>query len=225
MAVHFWRDEPGILAGQDLQAGGTWLGVTLSGRLAAITNYRDPTERKDFAPSRGHLVRNFLAGDDSPADFAARLTQEGDRYRGFNMLMGDRESLWYYGNRGGPAQAVTPGVHGLSNHLLNTPWPKVRKSRRLVQGLRSRKAGLLTDTLFAALADSETAADDELPDTGVGIDNERWLSPLFITGARYGTRCSSVLLIDDKGSVSFSERRYLQSGPATTEARHQFRLD
>src|SRR5258706_6908216 len=127
----WWDDAPDILAGRDLEAGGTWLGVTRAGRFAAITNFRDPSDRKSTAPSRGQLVADFLRGDDAPRDYLAALAAKAARYNGFNLLLADDKSMCYFGSREGEIIDVAPGIHGLSNHLLDEPWPKVKMESRL----------------------------------------------------------------------------------------------
>ena len=194
-AAHWWPDQPEVLAGRDLLAGGTWMGVTRSGRFAALTNYRDPQRQRDDAPSRGALVSDFLSGSLSADTYLTQIRQQASTYNGFNLLVGDREALFCYSNVDDQIHALQPGLHGISNELLDSPWPK------LVRGKVAVGSALpdLPDAsrLFAALADSAVVADDELPDTGVGIEWERLLSPAFIQSANYGTRCSTVLLMGD----------------------------
>ncbi len=127
--AHWWPDHPQILAGRDLQAGGTWLGITREGRFAAVTNFRDPSDKRSTARSRGTLVTEFLLGGDSPARFLSNLSARAHEYNGFNLILGDAASLFYYGSREGEPRAIEPGVHGLSNHLLDEPWPKVVRGR------------------------------------------------------------------------------------------------
>ncbi len=212
--LDFWKDDPDILAGRDLSAGGTWMGVTRAGRFAALTNYRDPANIRPDAPSRGDLVTGFLKTTDSPAGYLSKLTETGRRYNGFNLLAGDADHLYHYSNRGGPPAPVPPGVHGLSNRLLNTPWPKVRR------GVAALDACLQSDridpeALFAILMDRHRPADNKLPETGVGLEWERRLSTIFIDSPGYGTRCASVLMIDGDGRVTFIERGFAP-GPGET---------
>lgn len=225
--LHWWDDEPalpdsehshvvqreyspsamartGILAGRDLKDGGTWMGVTASGRFAALTNFRDPRNVKPGAPSRGMLVREFLEGNSSPCEYSQALAERMNEFNGFNLLVANREELWWVSNRGGAPMALGPGVHGLSNGLLNEPWPKVARAKsRLSAALEH---GMTEARLWALLADDAAAADDELPDTGVGIDWERRLSPALIRGNDYGTRSSAILSLAVDGSIRFSER-------------------
>jgi len=186
--AHWWDDHPAILAGRDLQAGGTWMGVTRARRFAAVTNFRDPSDRRSTALSRGALVTEFLRGEDPPEAYLARLAARASLYNGFNLLVGDAGSLFYFGSREGEVRAVEPGVHALSNHLLDEPWPKVRRARA---GMREALGD--DEALFTLLSDATPAPDESLPATGVGIARERQLSPILITGADYGTRASTVL--------------------------------
>jgi len=202
--AHFWPDHPQLLAGRDLSAGGTWMGVTRAGRFAAVTNFRDPADKRSTARSRGGVVTEFLLGNETPGAFIAALAAHAHEYNGFNLLASDGDSLWYYGSREGVARAIEPGVHALSNHLLDTPWPKVQRSRRAMEAaLQEDDPG---KRLFAALADDGSAPDDSLPATGVGIEWERRLSAALITGADYGTRSSTVMTLNSLGAVRFEER-------------------
>lgn len=206
--ARFWPETPHVLAGRDLAAGGTWLGVTRSGRFAALTNYRDPAAPTGER-SRGLLVSLFLQGDVSPMDYAGSVAAEGQHYGGFNLLLGDREELVIVSNRGTAPTRLLPGVHGLSNHLLDTPWPKVVRAKA---GLQAQLAAPEADALMALLGNHEMAADAELPETGVGQAMERLLSPLFIHSPQYGTRASTVLLLGAT-RVDFTEQTFDQNGP------------
>lgn len=185
----FWDAHPQVLAGRDLQGGGSWLGVTRQGRFAALTNYRDPRLRPGTR-TRGELVGDFLTGRQSAADMARAVAERGGDYGGFNLLLGDADSLWIIGHDQ-PPLAVSPGWHGLSNARLDTPWPKLS---RLVS--RTRQLDRPDpDQALALLADTAPAEDDMLPDTGVGLDMERLLSPVCIRTPAYGTRNSTWLRI------------------------------
>jgi uncharacterized protein with NRDE domain len=221
-AARFWDDAPEVLAGRDLTRGGTWLGVTRGGRFAAVTNYRDPRALMPDAPSRGHLVADFLRGSESPARYLARVAEAGARFNGFNLLAGDAGSLHYYSNRGGAPRRLAPGVYGLSNHLLDTSWPKVEAGKRALAALVTAGGELEIEGLFRVLSDREPAEDSRLPDTGVGLEAERMLSPLFITGPRYGTRCSTVILAGRDRRVEFVERTFVPGAALWEEARHEF---
>ena len=201
--AHWWPDHPDLLAGRDLEAGGTWMGITRGGRFAAVTNFRDPSERRTSARSRGTLVSEFLLGKDSPSDYLSRLAPTAGEYNGFNLVLGDGSTLWYYSSREDKAREIEPGVHGLSNNLLNEPWPKVVKGRaKMREALREDNP---VPQLFELLADRSFVDDSQLPRTGVGVDWERRLAMALITGADYGTRSSTVLTVDAKGTSRFEE--------------------
>jgi uncharacterized protein with NRDE domain len=218
----FWPDRPHLLAGRDLEQGGTWLGFTRDGRFAALTNFRDPRTKRDGAPSRGALVTEFLAGDHPPLAYAARLVDAAGAYNGFNLLAGAPDALAYVSSREARAVEVDPGVHGLSNGVLDEPWPKVRKGRDRLAALLSRDFD--TEDLFALLKDQSIAPDAELPDTGVSRDWERLLSAMHIVADGYGTRCATVLLVGRDGEVAFLERTFDMGGNAIGDVVHRFPL-
>ncbi len=218
--ARWWDGEPGLLAGHDLQAGGTWMGVTRTGRFAAVTNFRDPAERRSTAVSRGGLVTGYLRGTQSPQAFLAALAARASDYNGFNLILGDGASLWYFGSREGNARAIEPGVHALSNHLLDEPWPKVVKGREAMQAALHDTDPALQ--LFETLSDVEMPADESLPETGVGVAWERRLSNTLITGADYGTRCSTVVEFDARGGATFEERTRGADGSVTGSVRYAF---
>ncbi|MGH9901093.1 MAG: NRDE family protein [Pyrinomonadaceae bacterium] len=221
----FWEDAPEVLAGRDLGQGGTWLGVTRSGRLAAVTNFRDPSAKKEAAPSRGKLVSDFLRLRESSAEYLEKLRADAALYNGFNLVVGDGRGLSYFSNTTNEARALTPGVYGLSNHLLDTPWPKVEQGKRALEEiLRGRERNLI-EGVFAVLADRAAADDRHLPDTGVGLEIERMLSPLFITSPVYGTRASTVVLIDRREKVTFVERSFGADTAGGSESAFEFRID
>ena len=205
----FWDDGTGILAGRDLKNHGTWLGVTRTGRIAAITNYRDPKSLKENAPSRGLLVSSFLAGKTSPINYLEDLQKIGHRYNGFNLLAGDYSGLYYYSNRGNRIQQIEPGLYGLSNHLLDTPWPKVEKGKADFKALLDTKKDINLENIYDLLQDRSYPPDDRLPDTGVGLEAERLLAPLFIANSVYGTRSSSIVLMERTGKVIFAEKTFI----------------
>jgi uncharacterized protein with NRDE domain len=221
----FRDDSPQILAGRDLKEGGTWLGLTRTGRIAAITNYRNPrSERKD-APSRGGLVSGFLAGSMSVEEYLAFLNREGAAYNGFNLIFGDKQRLCWFSNRGGEPQFLQPGIHGLSNHLLDTPWPKVSRGKEDLERIVAEGKNIEPDALFSILADRTIPPDNLLPNTGVGIELERILSSRFISAPAYGTRSSTVILISLEGGVNFIEKTYNGQPGETKSATFQFRIE
>ena len=210
--LDYWADYPDVLAGRDLKGSGTWLGVTQSGRIAAITNYRDPAAHMQNAPSRGILTRNYLTTNSPLQSYLKEVSKMGNTYNGFNLIVGDSSGLFYYSNRATPVHKLKPGLYGISNHLLDTSWPKVKKGKIRLQGQLNGKEGIDLEKIFEILSDSSLPPDDELPDTGVGLHRERILSPLFIISPDYGTRSSSVVLIDRSGQVTFRERTFVNAG-------------
>lgn len=217
----FWEDEPNILAGRDLLQMGTWFGVTKQGRFAALTNFRDPAHMGVGKVSRGAIVRNYLAGNASSREFLESLHEEKDDYTGFNLLVGNPDELFYYSNIQGEIIEIPAGTHGLSNHLLNTPWPKVITGKNNLKTYVMGQEKVDVDALFTILSDEEIAADADLPETGVGLDLERKLSPLFIKTPDYGTRSSAVLLVDHNNHITFAERTY-ELGELTREKTFEF---
>lgn len=222
-SADFWPDHPQVLAGRDLEGGGTWMGITRSGRFAALTNYREPaTQRKD-APSRGLLVADFLTGDETIDACLDRVAPEAGRYNGFNLLLGDRERLVWFSNVSGERRELPPGVYGVSNHLLDSPWPKVGAGKA---ALAAALAALPDDAaLFELLRDDTVHPDDALPRTGVSLDWERLLSAAFVKAPGYGTRSSTVLCIDGGGRAKFDEQTWLEGGVAGGRAGHAFALE
>lgn len=212
--LHFWDDHEGILAGRDLEQGGTWMGVTRSGRIAAITNFRDPKRVKTNAPSRGGLVTGFLTGSLPPQAYLQQIQATANQYNGFNLIVGDRNGLYYYSNFGEGIQALPPGVHGLSNHQLNTPWPKVQRGKEAFTRITAQDGDPDQEALFSLLQNQTPAPDEQLPDTGVELAWERMLSPIFITSPDYGTRCSSVVMIRADGHIRFWERTWKKALPS-----------
>jgi uncharacterized protein with NRDE domain len=204
----FWADAPSVLAGRDLKAGGTWLGIDRQGRLAAVTNYRQG-EREPPAPrSRGRLVSEFLTEDTGAREHIERVHSEANLYNGFNLIAGDAGGFYYFSNREGRVRSLHPGVYGLSNHLLDTPWPKVAASKSAFGALLRKGAAELTAGLFALLSDRNRPADALLPSTGVGPEWERLLSSAFIASDNYGTRSSTVVLVGRSGGIVFVERNF-----------------
>lgn len=214
-SADYWADAPQVLAGRDLVAKGTWLGITTSGRFAAVTNVREPLVQAKQAGvklrSRGDLTREFLTGECPAEDFLNTLAPTADEYAGFNLLVGefseDNNALYYLSNRREGVQRLTAGVYGLSNHLLDSAWPKVDDGKQqlanAIEAASSPKHQVIRDCLENPLR----AADKRLPDTGVGYEREKALSSAFITLGDYGTRASTVLKVD-QGLVSFSEQNY-----------------
>ncbi len=204
-----WRGD--IFCGIDLTAGGTWLGIHRNGRFAVVTNYREPvTDRQPGERSRGLLPSAFLESTASPEQFARELADEQHHYGAFNLLVGTPHSLWYLGNRGAPPQPVQPGIHGLSNGLMDDPWPKVKRAQRHLEDA-IRQGGTLAQ-LLAVVDDRHQPADDELPDTGVGLDLERLVAPVFIHSPTYGTRASSAVILDKENGPLMQEQNWHPDG-------------
>ena len=225
LPAHWWADTPGVLAGRDLAASGTWLGVASRGRFAAITNYRRPCAYLAGAPSRGELVSGFLAGDESAPEYLGRILQEGPRYNGFSLLAMDGDTLAFASNRSPGVVRLDPGVYGLSNHLLDTPWPKVTDGKRELERLLDEPEVRIPD-LMALLAAGESRS-DEAPGADIGSDLGRmqWRSSRFILGSDYGTRTSTVVLLDAGGAGVFVERSFDASGAAVGDAAFELELD
>jgi uncharacterized protein with NRDE domain len=201
--AEWWPDHPQILAGRDLKAGGTWLGVTRTGRFAALTNYRDPEQRRADAPSRGGLVTSLLESGASVAEGLTYLRSVGAAYNGFNLIFSDGERLGIYESVPGSARELEPGIYGLSNHLLDTPWPKVQNAKSRLKAALSDPTD--TASLLALLRDDRPASDAQLPRTGVRLEWERLLSSAFVRAPDYGTRCSTIIRIDARGRAYFDE--------------------
>lgn len=239
--AHWWASN--MLAGQDLIGGGAWFGVTRGGRWALVTNFREGIPRDPNAPSRGELVTGALFDPSPPLLCAASIARDGARYHGFNLLLGDiaprprpsakkrreipaspphgRSTAAYASNRASGAIALSAGIHGLSNHLLDTPWPKlVRSKARLAAALDGPT--LDSAAVFALLADREPSDDTALPMTGVSREWERMLSSAFIVSPEYGTRCSTVFTLARDGSANFVERSFDAAGNMTGEIAHAF---
>lgn len=218
--AHFWNDAPHILAGRDLQQGGSWLGMTRRGRFAAITNVRNPDAALGSL-SRGLLVRNFLDSNATPEDFLQQLQHSLPDYSPFNLLLGDGEHL-YYGNSTGHSRQLQPGIYGLSNASLDTPWPKVVEGKRVLLGLMTTGVG--EDKLFQLLADRQQADENELPDTGISRELEKLLSSRFIHFDTYGTRCSTVITHSHDGEIRFLERQFDQNGQTSDTIDYSLRI-
>ncbi len=220
----FWDDCPQVLAGRDLRASGTWFGITIGGRWAIVTNLRAPEwMHRTFPRSRGALVADYLCGDTTPANFAAKATADQAEYGGFNLLVGTLDALFYASSRRATPRALAPGFYGLSNAALDEPWPKVARGGQAFQQWAETGDGD-EEALFALMRDETLASDDLLPDTGVGVEAERFLSPLFIAGPSYGTRTTTLLTVQDDGAARFVERSYAPGGTATGTVTHNVRL-
>lgn len=210
-----WQENGDILCGIDLKEGGTWLGLSKTGRFAALTNYRDPANIKANAPSRGHLVTRFLQGRDTPEAFVEALRKDAKTSpcNGYNLLFGWVDALYHYSNISDELTPLPPGVHAVSNALLNTPWPKTQKGRQRLAALDDPTH----ENLFKILSDTHQPDDDTLPDTGMGLEWERILSPLFIANPVYGTRSSCVITRGTSDEIKVSEKSYAGHGKGPDE--------
>ena len=223
--AEWWQDRPQILAGRDLEAGGTWLGLTRTGRFAALTNFRDPERPRAEAPgvgtpgvatpgvatpSRGRLVTSMLKSGATVADGLAYLRDVGAKYQGFNLIFSDGERLGIHESARGAGRELGPGIYGLSNHMLDTPWPKVLNAKSRLEAALLQ----MTDTapLLALLRDDRPAPDELLPRTGMPLEWERLLSSAFVRAPDYGTRCSTIIRIDQRGRAYFDEWSWNSDG-------------
>ena len=221
----FWDDGPKVLAGRDLQAGGTWLGLTTTGRFSALTNYRNSSEKRADAPSRGDLVRSFLTGRESARTFLSRLAERAGAYNGFNLLAGDVSRLYCFSTQDHSLVEVAAGIHGLSNHLLDTPWPKVKLGCDTLNALdHCKDPDTIIETLLNTLADQRRAPITELPKTGVTLQLEKTLSPPFIMGDHYGTRNSMVVIVSASGEVFVHEKRFGSQARFAGETARAFKI-
>ena len=206
----YWDDRPDIYAGRDMVGGGTWLGVTRSGRFAAVTNYRDPSALAGIR-SRGEMVAEFLKSDVSAKSYLQQIQANSREYSGFNLIVGqigESSEILYYSNRGGDAEELSPGIYGLSNHLLDTPWPKVANGKAAFTELLQR-GDISDESLFTILSDETLADDNDLPSTGIPFEAEKAISAIFIKTPGYGTRCSTVLRFNEDLKWSFEERVFV----------------
>jgi len=206
----YLNKEKTILAGLDLQGNGTWLGVSARMKFAAITNYRDPATNRTDAPSRGEILMQYLTGSMTAGEYIQSIANRGQRYNGFNLILGDRNDLYYYSNRSGAPQLLTPGFYGLCNNLLDVPWPKVVRGKELLGPHMLKNNEIDPLRIFDLLEDRHRPSDDHLPNTKVGLEWERLLSTIFIDGADYGTRSAAVITVTDAGRIEFVEKTILR---------------
>lgn len=223
LPLHWWDEPAGMLAGRDLEGGGTWLGLSRKGRFAALTNYRDPSQRRSGAPSRGGLVRDALAGTADTATTLDTVATGSAAYAGFNLFVGDGRSLGIHESTSGSVRLLPPGIYALSNHLLDSAWPKVERARAAF----ARALDAMPDetAFIELLRDTTPVPDDSLPNTGVSLEWERKLATAFIPGAAYGTRCSSFLWTDRHGRAGFSEWSWDGDGELLGRADQTFVLE
>lgn len=214
----FWTN---ILGGRDLEGGGTWMGITRTGRVAFLTNYRDPKDNRQ-TPSRGKLVSNYLQSDIHPEVYLKTIEPQGKEYKGFNLVVGTYDELWYLSNYENKIQKLSPGIYGLSNHLLNSPWPKVERGLEKVKPYFENPDG---KKLLDLMYDCQSASDEQLPNTGLSREREKLLSSMFIKSPDYGTRCSTVVVIDENKKVNFTERIYNTSDFTFKDKNFEFQIE
>jgi len=206
-----------------VEANGTWLGMNRQGKISFITNYRDIQNIKQAAPSRGLLVSDYLENNTTPKDYLTAVAPFAHQYNGFNLVVGDVNSLWYLSNYRKGITKVDNGFYGLSNHLLETPWPKILRGKEILTPILQKNV-IDVNEIMEALRDTNRAEDDKLPDTGIGLERERALSSMFIKSPGYGSRCTTVILVDNSNFVTFCERTYdLETFQFTTET-FQFKV-
>ncbi|CAN5293767.1 NRDE family protein [soil metagenome] len=221
----FWEDAPKILAGRDLVYNGTWLGITKNGRFSAVTNYRDPNA-PEGVKSRGDLTKDFLKGTKTAENYLQEIEQNKSDYSGFNLLIGefreDKSEFLYFSNRGDGIKNLSKGIYGLSNHLIDTNWHKVETGKRRFKGIVQKSDEIDSAELINILQNRTVATDEKLPNTGIGIERERILSPAFIETEDYGTRSSTVLLMENSGKVKFTEKTFIGT---TGEVNYEFSVE
>jgi uncharacterized protein with NRDE domain len=222
-ALHVWSDEPDICAGRDLVQGGTWLGMTRSGRFAALTNFRQGSPHAG-ARSRGQVVLDYLRSAFSPEQYVAQLAGHADEFGGFSVIVGDLEhEPYYFSNRGNAGQRLSPGLYGLSNQSLDVPWPKVTRAKERIGALLAAER-VSAEQLCDAMDDRSQPPDAHLPDTGIGVERERILAPVFVAGEHYGTRAVTAVLVDTQGRALLYERSYGPHGRYLSDARCELHL-
>lgn len=221
---HFWAAHPHMLAGRDLQAGGSWMGINQQGYLASLTNIRAPDTIKSDVSSRGELVSQFLQSPSQTKFYQQTLEASKDRYNGYNLLFGKWDELAVYNNHNNRLDYLSSGFYGLSNADLNSPWPKINKGVNQLEQHCQNNQTIAAERLFELLLDTSKAPDEQLPATGAPIEWERRLSSIFIQGQEYGTRSSTVLTIDKNQQVNWQERTYNNQANCTSEQKFQFSI-
>ena len=222
-AAQFWTEEnlPDLLAGKDLQGGGTWMGITKEGKWGALTNYRDPSWKRDNPPTRGNIVLDYLTTDASPSDYLNHLQKTAPQYEGFNVLTGSGDQLFHYSNADDKITELEAGIHGVSNAVLDTPWPKLEFVKSELAACVDQDR-INPEMLFQILENQQETEDEALPKTGIPYEWEKAISPVFIQTENYGTRCSSLLLIKKDGNKTFIERRFSAMGEILEENEFSF---
>ncbi len=209
--INWWEEHPSLLAGKDLEKGGTWLGITKTGRFATLTNFRDFHQPHKIGPSRGRIVLDWLTGTPDADQFLAYLDKTADVYEGYNLMLFDGQHLYWQSNQGDGYQMLDNGIYGVSNALLDTPWPKLEKGKGLFSKAITYPDEKMVNSIFDLLADDEKFADELLPDTGLNIEMERAVSPIFIKTDVYGSRVATIVLIDFDGNAEVIEKSYIDT--------------
>jgi uncharacterized protein with NRDE domain len=224
MPANFWNDHPKVLAGKDLKAGGTWLGINREGKLAAITNFRGGLKERNNAPTRGMLTADYLISNQNPVDYLKQIIQKANDYNGFNLVVGGVDNLYYLSNREGTIRKLENEIYGLSDGVLDSNWPKVLESKAKFEEVIKKKF-ISTEDLFDILSDRSTAEDQLLPNTGIDMIIEKTLSAVFIKTEKYGTRCSTVITVDRNNKTLFIERTFNNISDGYTEVSYNFQTE
>lgn len=222
--LHNWENQPELFAGKDLKENGTWLGITKKGKISAITNYRDMSNINNDAPTRGKLVTDFLLNDINPEKYSDLLLEKAGIYNGYNLVYGNIDTFYYFSNITKKRIKLSTGIYGLSNHLLDSPWPKVVKSKNIFTKILE-EPNPSKNKIFDLLRDNEIYPDESLPETGLGKELERMVSPIFTVTEKYGTRCSSVIFIDMDNNVEFTEKSYNVKNKDWTTSSFSFKIE
>ncbi len=218
--LDFIDQEKQILAGMDLLGGGTWLGVNREGKIAALTNYRKKEKITGYAPSRGNILTSYLSSNSGGGEFLKKMSEKASQFNGFSLILGDGDDLFYFNNQQNLFTLLPPGFYGLSNHFLNTPWPKLNRGKELLKPVMVDTGHVDPEKIFALLKDDQRPPDALLPDTGVGLEWERLLGSIFIDSPEYGTRSSAVITIGYGGETTFTEKTYDGSKKEQSKAVH-----
>ncbi len=214
-SAHYWEENQNILAGRDLEGGGTWMGITKNGYMSMLTNYRDIANIKPNAPTRGKLVSDYLHGEFNPKEYLVALSKTGSSYNGYSLINGHFNDPWYYSNYDKKVVQLGTGLYGLSNALLDSKWPKIESGKMALAPLISKEK-IDREELFDLMINPDLAKDQDLPQTGLPLEKERAISSMFINIEGYGTRCTTLIMVDKHGKVDFTERQY-ENGQATGE--------
>lgn len=225
ISAGYWKENNAVLGGRDIKSGGTWIGINKTGRFIAITNYRDPKNENSNAKSRGDLSKRFLFQSESVSDFIKDISKSRSIYNGFNLLLSDDafNSLYHYSNISNRKTKIKNGIHGLSNHLIDTPWPKIATGKTELSKIAASKS-IKLDDLVEMLKSDKKASDELLPNTGISYDLEKKLSSVFISMNGYGTRCSTIILVDKENNISFLEVSYNEKKQVIDYKKYNFEL-